>query len=547
MAIAFSAGGYTRSDFMISDAAMPIRLEEELEQLEQTARFSEVLSGIGGAKKSAPEPVKEASADSTAVKETPAADVPAALSSAQIRKLAREIVSGKKKLEDVPKDQITVELLLEIAKLMAAPPVEEEEEEDKLFRIHDEDETEVNVTVSGQLAAVLALQQSAVPDELTEELGELLAAVKAAAEIESVPAVQDTAPEMEFVPAAEESAQPVIPEEAPEQAAPAVIPQEADEPAENAAASELVMTVKAESEPISDELPKSVRLYTEQPAETIAQTTEAVTAPQNAEMKQQAENGGQQSELPFGQSGSTSAMTEGVDSTAFEELRTAEPRMEVREVRAEQRGEVTESEAQTEDIPEAAEQRPQMFRSERVVSKSDELQMIRSSSKPAESEQPVPTVIQTDMADRPVILTRANGETVTVRPSEVLEQAAAKLIEMAQEMTETEIRYSITLEPADFGKITVRMTKAADGAVSVSIAAENAHTQRILEENGAVLQANLKNSGIRLESWQTVNESQQDAHAEDYRGSSKNPYFAEEGENSEDADDSSFAELIASM
>ena len=92
------------------------------------------------------------------------------------------------------------------------------------------------------------------------------------------------------------------------------------------------------------------------------------------------------------------------------------------------------------------------------------------------------------------------------------------------------------------------MTKTADGAVSVTISAENARTQRILEQHSELMQSNLKDSGINLESWQTVRESQQEAYAQDYNGSSKNPYHREEPQHKpDDGDDTSFAELIAAM
>lgn len=51
MAVAFSTGGsgYTRSDFMISDAAIPARVEEAA-KADQKEQFSKVLSGIGSSK-----------------------------------------------------------------------------------------------------------------------------------------------------------------------------------------------------------------------------------------------------------------------------------------------------------------------------------------------------------------------------------------------------------------------------------------------------------------------------------------------------------------
>ena len=51
MAVAFSTGGsgYTRSDFMISDAAIPARVEEAA-KADHKEQFSKVLSGIGSSR-----------------------------------------------------------------------------------------------------------------------------------------------------------------------------------------------------------------------------------------------------------------------------------------------------------------------------------------------------------------------------------------------------------------------------------------------------------------------------------------------------------------
>ena len=151
--------------------------------------------------------------------------------------------------------------------------------------------------------------------------------------------------------------------------------------------------------------------------------------------------------------------------------------------------------------------------------------------------------------DTPVAFPRAEGGEIEIRPGELLQQVADKVIEMAEQTTaEGGTEYKVTLTPEDLGTITVKMTKAVDGSVTVSITADNARTQRILEEHSAFIQNNLRNNGIELESWQTVNESQQEPYAEDYNGSSRNPYHRQDqGNNDENAEDISFAELIASM
>ena len=128
---------------------------------------------------------------------------------------------------------------------------------------------------------------------------------------------------------------------------------------------------------------------------------------------------------------------------------------------------------------------------------------------------------------------------------EMLRNAKAKPVSENREQTE----YSLVLNPEELGRITVKMTRAADGAVSVTIAAENSHTQRVLEQHSELMQANLKDSGINLESWQTVHESQQEARAQDYNGSGKNPYFTQQDntDGGEDDGEESFADIIAAM
>ena len=183
----------------------------------------------------------------------------------------------------------------------------------------------------------------------------------------------------------------------------------------------------------------------------------------------------------------------------------------------------------------------------RVVSKSDEFEMIRGNSDGTKTDT-VQAQPQTAQPETPVVFARADGGEVQVKPAEVVKQVADRLIERASDLKEGETEYTVTLEPQDLGRITVRMTKTADGAVSVSIAAENSKTLRIIEENGAHIQDSLKQNGVQLENWQTVSESRQDMHAEDYQSSSRNPYQEREGNKREDdSDDKSFAEIIASM
>lgn len=172
--------------------------------------------------------------------------------------------------------------------------------------------------------------------------------------------------------------------------------------------------------------------------------------------------------------------------------------------------------------------------------KEFEIEAPKDEAKPVQAANPL-------MADSPVVFTREDGSEISVKPSEIVRQAM-EVVTKAVSENKTDTEYSITLNPEELGKITVKLTKAADGAVSVTIAAENANTQRILERNSELMQSNLRSNGIQLESWQTVSESQQETTAQDYNGSSKNPYYREDNPQAEEnSEDRSFAEIIAAM
>ena len=71
---------------------------------------------------------------------------------------------------------------------------------------------------------------------------------------------------------------------------------------------------------------------------------------------------------------------------------------------------------------------------------------------------------------------------------------------------------------------------------------------KIIEDNGSAIQDTLRQNGVQLENWQTVSESRQEPQAQDYQGSSKNPYRENENHRQDDdRDGESFAEIIASM
>ena len=197
---------------------------------------------------------------------------------------------------------------------------------------------------------------------------------------------------------------------------------------------------------------------------------------------------------------------------------------------------------------------PQPVRN-RVKQAAEELEMLRSAKVTERADKPqgqgVDPAKQT--GQQPVqaaVTVRTESGTVEVKREEIVRQAAelvrTAVTESAENTENTE--YPLTLDPEELGKITVKLSKAADGAVSVTVAAEKSATQRILEQNSALLQDSLKNSGVKLESWQTVSQADREHYAQDYNGSSKNPYYRREPQRQPDEEDGgSFAELIAAM
>ncbi|MDE6030112.1 MAG: flagellar hook-length control protein FliK, partial [Oscillospiraceae bacterium] len=233
------------------------------------------------------------------------------------------------------------------------------------------------------------------------------------------------------------------------------------------------------------------------------------------------------------------------------EVRTVTREVPVKAEQTEEKPELVQS-VQTARVEQPEEQsRTQRTEDSRTTSVTEELEMLKNAKNKSAQTQEKPAVSTESplTADAPITLTRANGERVEVRPSEIIEQATAKLVETAQTMKEQATEYSLVLNPEELGKIVVKLVKAADGAVSVSIAAENTRTQRILEQHSAAMQENLRDSGVKLEGWQMVRESEQETYAHDYNGSSKNPYYREENHShsESESEETSFAYLIASM
>ncbi len=483
MAVAFSTGGsgYTRSDFMISDAALPQRVEEAA-QADQSDKFSEVLSGIGG-KNDAPR-------DAAKVVEK----FTESNGHVDVQKLAKAVADGEVKLEDIPEELLTQELFTELVQLVKVP-----EKED------GEPTREAAQEAMAELAALFTAQQTVQPENVSDKSAELSELSQPAAEAVQAPGVTQEQPAETQTEAVAE----VFPQVAAEEAQPVqtVEQPKSQKPAENAG-----QTAPVQTEAV--------------PQQAQAVRAESESAPQQDGDSAQLSGQPQEVKQPVAEEPVRSDIT---DFT----VRTAEPKPQQ-----------TENAEPQQEAPLFTAEHTQRSR---VVSKSDEFEMIRGNSDSTKADS-VQTQPQTAQPEAPVVFARADSGEVQVKPAEVVKQVADRLIERASDLKEGETEYTVTLEPQDLGRITVRMTKTADGAVSVSIAAENSRTLRIIEENGAHIQDSLKQNGVQLENWQTVSESRQDMHAEDYQSSSRNPYQERESNKQEDdSDDKSFAEIIASM
>ncbi|MDY4589097.1 MAG: flagellar hook-length control protein FliK [Oscillospiraceae bacterium] len=493
MAVAFSTGstGYMRSDFMISDAAIPQRVEEAV-QAEQNGSFSQVLSGTGG---KADVPKDTVSMVEKFTGEDGRVDM---------QQLALAVADGEVRLEDIPEELLTQELFTELTKLVKVPDDDSKDAPTK----------EAAQEAMQELAALFTQQQTVQPEVVSDKTGEL-------SELAEVGAVQ---PQTEEVPEFEAAAQPVQQVETVQD-----IPTE-NKPVELTQDTQQTADVPAE---VTEQTAAAVKTaQPEQPQQSVQEQTEKpteqpqVTAPQAPQQENSTQQSGAQ--LSDQQGGQQFTGQEQSDIKSFTVRKPQEQPAET-----------------AEEAPVFTEQSQRS----RVVSKSDELEMIRTSQDTSKTEDSAAQAQPQELvSERPVVFTRADGGEIEVKPAEVASQVADRLIERSSDLREGETEYTVMLEPQDLGRITVRMTKTADGAVSVSIAAENSRTLRIIEENGAHIQDSLKQNGVQLENWQTVSESRQEMHAEDYQNSSKNPYRESEGQNKEDdSDDKSFAELIASM
>lgn len=599
MAVSMNAGGNLRADFMISDAALPQRIEEIAD--EQAGMFAKLLSDIGEAKEGLAAEVKETVQTAPNLNDIGEPIVYRDKETGRIlpedpRELATLILKGEVKLKNVPAALLTPELMKLLMLMKKAGEFNKDDEDDdedessifdpveaiaveqayqqelsnslliELYQIienHNERESEDKVTMldgisepidpTETLPSVAATEEepamgegvfTEIIDNLVETVSDELENVEKAAAEGVVPDVDvfvpsETAVETEEVidvidvpkvsVVSDVSVTPVVSEPFGARTG-AVIPQ--DVAVEVNAAEQGVGEAPKTDVPVEQPITVQAAVsQTEQTAETAAQQTVPVEEFTVKTVK-------------------TEAKPEIAENAVKTEI-AEEPvvvKVVTRNENAEQLDKTVSEEPKTVTVG-----------NERVKSATEELEMLRNAKAKftvkTDEEKPVEEKLEVKPgqtaqplnAEQPIVFKRADGSELEVRPSEIIRQTA-KLVERAVTENDDKTEYSLVLNPEELGKITVKLTKAADGAISVTIAAENARTQRILEQNSNAMQDNLRSSGLNLESWQTVSERQQETAAQDYNGSSKNPYFRDDDGNAEEeSDGKSFADIIASM
>lgn len=498
MTVAMNSNGSYRADFMLSDAAMPQRNSQAAanrddgfaklldsrsgEQEKQTGSVNSSESVNTASTYQSPEPKAELervcevpdkeslvvkSDELTSIREDKAA-IPE-----DTMELAKQIVSGEIKLEDVPIDRLTFELLKAII-VVKKLEVSDDEKDEKPNAFDPTVQLVMQDNVAMTLEQQIFLAISLIIEADSEQ--------SLIAKIEAVGETMESAPE-NLLPLVEntfaDNTRFVDNEQAAEQSA--EVPKEFAKPADGV---------------------KPADSASESPEPKGEVVVRKITQPEQKDFSQQ-ESAEQNS------SGKQTAISKEI-SEELEMLKSAKLSTKAK-ADAVQTEEVTQS------------------------TKSEK------SGTPVQATSPL-------NAESPIVLTGRNGEMVQVRPSEVISQVA-KLVQQAVSENREATEYSMVLNPEELGRITVKLVKAADGAVSVTIVAENANTQRLLEQNGELMQSNLRANGVQLQSWQTVNEAHQETMQREYDGSSKNPYYREENEKSDDeqSEGESFADIIAAM
>lgn len=515
--MAVSMNTSMRSDFMISDAAMTQRMAEFYEQ---QAMFAEVLGNVGGGQsgssnvmddiRSALNELREDERFQQALKALDKEIGRESSSSSILNKssdkelpsdtnvLARMVVKGEIDVKDIPDELMSEALMDAIISLMIDLRLRGDIDEEETEAIFDPAAAAVNEqNISREASAQMLSELYRIMEKHNEEQSE--------DKVTFLDGISEPIDETETLPSvateeihAEESVEGVF-----EQIIDNMV-----EGMEEAAQNEGTPIIQAQTDavPTAGELQNTAAQAAEELAEQAAETVQAGAQSDGAEMQ-------------FGGQDRQDEISNMIESFTAKE---AEPK--------------------TENTSNASSE----FTS-RVKNASEELEMLKSAKLGKDESKPTETTAQL-VSDQPIVFTRADGSRLEIRPTEIVDQTM-RIIEQAIQETKEQSEYSLVLNPEELGRITVKLIKAADGAVSVTIAAENAHTQRVLEQHSELMQNNLRNNGINLEHWQTVNESRQEAYAQDYSGSSKNPYFRRDDAQNDDEDngDRTFADIIAAM
>lgn len=600
MAVSINLSGNMRSDFMISDAALPQRIEEIAE--EQAGMFAQLLSDIGDTKSDLAVEVEKVVQKYSDMKEAGEQAVYRDKETGRVlpedpRKLATLILKGKVKISNVPCELITPELMKLLMLMKKSTEFQKDDDEgddekDSLFNPvdaiaaeqkfqqelsnsmlmelyqiiekHNECESEDKVTMLDGICEPID-ETETLPSPLTVEhdmaVGEDVFTQMIDNLVETVSEEQDEAVKEAVV---EKAAEGVIPD------VDAFVPSETVEESKVAVDAADVVDVRVAADaPIASNAPAAVSAVTE--TEIPQATVEAKAAEQIVSETSQFNTAGEQAAAVQTAVSQNEQSAETTATIPVEEFTVKTEKIETKPEIAENAVKVNDSKEpvvvkavtrndNAEQLDKTVSEEPKTVSAgnERVKSAAEEFEMLRSAKarsavKPVEENIEVKSEIRPEQtaqplnADQPVVFKRADGSEIEVRPSEIIDQTA-RLVEKAIAENNEKTEYSLVLNPEELGKITVKLTKAADGAISVTVAAENARTQRILEQHSDTMQENLRSNGLNLESWQTVNERQQETAAQDYNGSSKNPYFRNDDNNTEEeSDGKSFSDIIASM
>lgn len=614
MAVSMNAGGNLRADFMISDAALPLRIEEIAD--EQAGMFAKLLSDIGEAKDGVVPEVKEAVQSAPNLNDIGEPIVYRDKETGRILpedpwQLAALIVKGEVKLKNVPAALLTPELMKLLMLMKKAGEFNKDDEDDdedesstfdpveaiaveqayqqelsnsmlmELYQIiekHNERESEDKVTMldgifepidpTETLPSVATTAEEPAMGEgmFTEIIDNLVETVSDELENVEKAAAEGVIPDVDVYVPSETAVE--------TEAATDVI----DVPKVSAVSDVPVVSVVSDV-PDAPVTPVVSELSGAETDAVIPQDAQDVVVEVNA--PEQVVSEAPKTDIPVEQPVTVQAAVSQNEQTAETTAQQTVPVEEftVKTVKTEAKPEIAENAVKTdnteepvvvrvvtrndnaEQLDKTASEEPKTVTvgNERVKSATEELEMLKNAKAKftvkTDEEKPVEEKLEVKPgqtaqplnADQPVVFKRADGSEFEVRPSEIIRQTA-RLVERAVTENDDKTEYSLVLNPEELGKITVKLTKAADGAISITIAAENARTQRILEQNSNAMQDNLRSNGLNLESWQTVSERQQETAAQDYNGSSKNPYFRDDDNNAEEeSDGKSFADIIASM